>query len=220
MRKTTERRVLTRLTACAAAVLLAGTAACSADGDTRADATARPATPAAACTYTWSGVQQRDVLTGVAEEQVFGEGGGRLTRPLKRVHNPSTGATTETGPEAGAKDVLLSLAAHLEGTGTEAPFDRASFVRAGRPAPALDGNTTATSGAGTLVAYAFVRQVTGDYRRTCTGGKPSTGSATSWTTEGSGVLDCKEPSSTFDEGEPSREAALRSCPPGSPAARS
>ncbi|MEU2658690.1 hypothetical protein ABZ615_25665 [Streptomyces sp. NPDC007325] len=201
-------------TACVVAGLLATTAACSSDDQARPDPTATPTAKCATGTYAWSDVVRRDVLTGVAEKQTFGKNGGMLTQPLRRLHTPRTEATTETGPKVEPVAALRSLGAHIGGAGKDS-----AFSEAGRPAPDVDGNTTDTSGPGTLVTYAYVEEVTAAFRRTCAGGEPSTGRATSWTVEGSGVLDCGQPQTAFDDSEPAREAALLSCAPGAPATK-
>ncbi|MFF2777342.1 hypothetical protein ACFVU3_20820 [Streptomyces sp. NPDC058052] len=208
-----------RLTACAVTALLAGAAtACTSDGGTRTSATARPAATTDACatagTYTWSGVGQREVLTGVAEKQTFEENGGKLTQPLKRLHTPRTEATTVKGPKIDAGAVLRSLGAHIGGGGEDSVFSEA-----GRPAPELDEEIHSTSGPGTLVAYTYVRVVTGEFSRACPGGEPSTGRATSWVGDGTGVLECDQPRAALKDSEPALEAALLSCGPDAPAAK-
>ncbi|MFF9145822.1 hypothetical protein ACF1BN_13285 [Streptomyces sp. NPDC014861] len=197
--------------ACAVAPLLAATAACTSDDGARPAGAAKAAE---ACAYAWSNVVERDVLTGVAKRQTFGEDGGRLTQPLRRLHTPRTEAATETGPRTDPATALRSLGAHVGGGGEDS-----AFAEAGRPAPDLDTIRSAASGPGTLVSYAYVREVTADFRRTCTGGEPSTGSATSWSVDGGGVLRCEESRADLEGSGPALEAALRSCGPGAPATR-
>lgn len=200
------------VTACAVTALLATTAACSSGGDARPAQAAKTTAACASGTYAWSGVVQREVLTGVARKQTFGRNGGKLTQPLRRLHTPRTEATTETGPKIDPVTALRSLGAHIGGGGEDS-----AFSEAGRPAPRLDGNRSETSGPGTLVAYAFVTEVTADFRRTCPGGEPSTGRATSWSADGSGVLGCAESQLDLEDSEPALEAALLSCERDAPA---
>ncbi|MFD4371205.1 hypothetical protein [Streptomyces sp. NPDC058486] len=210
------------LAACAATVLLAGTAACSSDGDTRPAATervshaARSSAPTACSggTYTWFNVERRDVLTGVAEKETLGKGGGRLTRAIARLHSPRTAVTMETGPAVDAAAALRSLGAHIGGGGEDS-----SFAEAGRTAPDLDPGITDVQGAGTIVQYSFVRLATGDFRYSCPGGKPSAGRATSWIVDGTGILDCDEPAKVLKDSAPGRDAARLSCGPKAPATK-
>ncbi|WP_282694596.1 hypothetical protein [Streptomyces sp. CC208A] len=211
--------------ACAVAVLLAGTAACSSGGEARTAPPQRPAgaakstakDTASACAggaFLWFNVEQRDVLTGVTEKQTLGKGGGALTHRPARLHTPRTGVTTETGPEADARATLRSLGAHIGGDGEDSAFSEPS-----RPAPKLDGGRTSVTGAGTFVEFSYVRQVTADFRHTCADGTASTGRATSWTVDGSGVLDCAEPSKGLQDSAPGLAAARLSCDPGAPAVK-
>lgn len=212
----TTKSVKSWMAAGAVAALLTGTAACTSDGDARATATTSPAapaksTPATACangTYAWLDVDERDVLTGVAAKQVLGKGGGKLTEPMRRLHTPRVAVDMASGPKVDAAAALRSLGAHIGGAGEDS-----TFSETGRPAPDLDGRDTAVDGPGTFVAYAYVREVVADFRLTCPGGEPSTGSAVSWYVDGSGVLDCTEPPKSLKESEAAEAAARLSCGP-------
>ncbi|GHJ92381.1 hypothetical protein SNE510_19000 [Streptomyces sp. NE5-10] len=207
---------------CALAALLAGTAACTSDGDARPAATQRPAgaaksTVATACadgTFAWINVEQRDVLTGVAAPQRLGKGGGRLTNPMRSLHTPRTEATTETGPKVDAAAALRSLGRHVGGAGEDA-----GFSEVGRSAPGVEGRPTSLDGPGTIVEYAFVREVVADFRYTCPDARASTGRATGWMVDGTGLLDCDEPVRSLEDSRPARAAARLSCRPDAPAAK-
>ncbi|MFJ5710816.1 hypothetical protein [Streptomyces sp. NPDC093105] len=210
----TRKSVSRWMAAGAVAALLGGTAACSSDGGTQAAVSQRPAaaargaatTACASGTYVWFNVVQRDVLTGVAEKQVLGKGGGDLTRPLTRLHTPRTGVTTETGPKVDAAAALRSLGSHIGGAGEDSVFSET-----GRPAPDLDGNPTHVDGPGAIVEYTYVREVVGDFRLTCPGGEPSTGRAVGWSVDGMGILDCAEPPRALKDSEAAQAAARLSC---------
>ncbi|MFE6224983.1 hypothetical protein [Streptomyces sp. NPDC057854] len=219
MTTTTMRTARDRLAVCATVALLAGTAACTSGGDGRATATGRPTTAAPSATacaggaYAWSDVVERAVLTGVADRQVLGAGGGKLTEPLRRVHTPRTAVDTESGPKADPVATLRSLGARVGGAGEDD-----AFADPGQPAPDLGASGTDVDGAGTFVWYAYVREVTGAFRLTCPGGEPSTGTAVGWSVDGTGVLDCDEPRSALEDSEAALAAARASCG-DAPAAR-
>ncbi|MFI9295915.1 hypothetical protein [Streptomyces gardneri] len=214
------------LSACAVAVVLAGTAACTSDGDgPPARATATPT--AAACkngTYAWFNVDERDVLTGIAEKQkITAKGGGELTNKLRPLHTPRVAVTFEKGSRVGdAKDVLRSLGIHI---GEIEQVDAADgstheFTNVRRAAPDINDGSTRMLGPGTFVEYASVRQVTADFQYTCGTGGPVTGRATSWTIDGGGMLECFTPiKPTAKKGDPSLAAARLSCGPDAPASK-
>ncbi|MFB7278702.1 hypothetical protein ACFCZV_16450 [Streptomyces hydrogenans] len=207
---------------CALAALLAGTAACTSDDGTRPTATQRPSGPAkspvpTACadgTFVWINVDQRDVLTGVAAAQKLGKGGGELTNPMRSLHTPRTDVATETGPKVDAAAALRSLGRHIGGAGEDAVF-----AEVGRSAPGVEGNPTSIDGPGTIVEYAFVREVVADFRHTCPDAGASTGRATGWMVDGTGVLDCDEPVKSLEDSRPAQAAARLSCPPDAPAVK-
>ncbi|MFD3661869.1 hypothetical protein ACFWVF_14925 [Streptomyces sp. NPDC058659] len=208
------------LSACAVVTLIAGTSACTSDGPEPAE---RPTHAAAdtACangTYAWFNVDKRDVLTGVAEKQTLGKGGGELTHKLAPVHTPRVTVTFEKGPRVDAKAALRSLGAHIGDT--DATGDGGyEFADVRRPAPDLAAGSTSVDGAGTFVDYAWVKQVTADFRYTCADGKRAAGRATSWSIDGSGVLECAESIRDVKEGSPVLVAARLSCGPDAPAAK-
>ncbi|MFD5428348.1 hypothetical protein [Streptomyces sp. NPDC127084] len=218
----------TFLSACAVSALLAGTAACAPSGGEPADKAKRTvgATPAvkaeravdATCengTYTWFNVDKRHVLTGVAEAQKLGKGGGTLTNKLRPLHTPRVAVTFEKGPRAGAEAALRSLGAHIGGT--DAADRDSEFADVRRPVPDLNDGSASTPGDGTFVIYGWVQQVTADFQYTCGEGKQGAGRATSWIDIGSGALDCTVPLGN-EVGDPALDAARLSCGPDSPAA--
>ncbi|MFI6420244.1 hypothetical protein ACIBG6_22940 [Streptomyces sp. NPDC050842] len=215
----------TWLSACAVVTLIAGTAACTSDGPERAAKPTRAAAATAAAdtacangTYAWFNVDKRDVLTGVAEKQKLGKGGGKLTNKLAPLHTPRVTVTFEKGPRVRAEAVLRSLGLHVD-EGDAADGVAGEFTNVRRPAPDLNAGRTRVDGAGTFVDYAYVRQVTADFRYTCADGKRAVGRATSWIIDGAGVLECAQPLRDMEAGEPALTAARLSCGPDAPAAK-
>ncbi|MFI1660486.1 hypothetical protein ACH4ZU_37100 [Streptomyces sp. NPDC020472] len=207
------------LSACAVAALLAGAVACTSEGGGTAERTTR--TTGAVCangTYTWSDVDVRDVLTGVAEKQQLGKGGGALTHEPAPLHVPATAVTFEKGPRVDARAVLRSLAARV-GEADAAEGDDHEFTDVHRPAPDFRSDATSVDGAGTFVEYAWVREVGADFQYSCGDGRRAAGHAVGWTVDGSGVLECSTPVTNAKAGEMALEAARLSCGPDSPAAR-
>ncbi|MFF3838048.1 hypothetical protein [Streptomyces sp. NPDC001930] len=214
----------TVLSACAVAALMAGTAACTSDGDgppTKAAA----ATPAAGTTckggtYSWFNVDKRDVLTGVAEKEKVSRKGARLTHKLAPLHTPRTAVTFEKGSREGdAKAALRSLAVLIGEAKADDPGASRAFSDVRRPAPDINSGSTSIDGVGTIVQYAWVEQVTADFRYVCGSGKPVTGRATSWVIDGTGLVSCSTPIKDAKEGEPALTAARLSCDPGAPASK-
>ncbi|MER5840085.1 hypothetical protein ABT099_07155 [Streptomyces prasinus] len=215
----------TFLSACVLAVVLAGTAACTSDGDgptAKAKATAK-ATADTTCedgAYAWFNVDERDVLTGVAEKEEIGGKGARLTHKLTPLHTPRTAVAFEKGSRAGdAKAALRSLAVLIGEANADDDGVSSEFTNVHRSAPDLDNGSTTIDGAGTIVQYAWVKQVTADFRYTCGDGEPVTGRATGWVIDGSGLLECSTPIENVKEGAPALAAARLSCGPDAPAAK-
>ncbi|SEB59872.1 hypothetical protein [Streptomyces sp. TLI_105] len=209
----------TGLSACAVAALLAGTVACTNEGDGAGEQATR--TTGAVCangTYTWSDVDVRDVLTGVTEKQQLGKGGGGLTDEPAPLHVPVTAVTFEKGPRVDAGAVLRSLAVRV-GEADAAEGDGHGFADVHRPAPGFRSDVTTVDGAGTFVEYAWVREVGADFQYSCGDGRRAAGHAVGWTVDGSGVLECSTPITNAKAGEVALEAARLSCGPDSLAAR-
>ncbi|MFJ3537187.1 hypothetical protein ACIPQA_17150 [Streptomyces sp. NPDC090109] len=214
----------TLLSACAVVAVLAGTAACTSSGG-GATAGAEPKaapTADAVCeggVYSWFNVDKRDVLTGVAEKEKVERKGAALTHALTRLHTPRVAVTFEKGSRAiEAKAVLQALAVRIGVAEADDDGVSTAFADVHRPAQNLGGGTTTIDGVGTVVRYAWVEQVTADFRYACGAGKPVTGRATSWVVDGSGLLECSTPIEGAKEGEPALTAARLSCDPGAPAA--
>ncbi|MEU2235034.1 hypothetical protein [Streptomyces vietnamensis] len=207
------------LSACAVAALLSGAVACTSEsGGTAAPPTQAIRTACANGTYTWFNVDTRDVLTSVAAKQKLGRKGGAVTNEQMPLHTPTTAVTFEKGPRVDAVAVLRSLGAHIGDT-EAAEGDVYAFADVHRPAPKPDSNRTVVEGPGTIVEYAFVRQVTADFQYTCGKGERAAGRAIGWTIDGSGVLECSTPIENAKAGDVGAEAARLSCGPESPAAR-
>ncbi|MBT2398119.1 hypothetical protein [Streptomyces sp. ISL-100] len=218
----------TCLSACAVAALLAGTAACTSDGGeptgkgSRAADAAPVSAGTTACedgTYAWFNLDKRDVLTGVAEKQKLGKGGGKLTHKLAPLHTPRVAVTFEKGARVDAEAALRSLGVHIGDTNAADNDDGYAFADVRRSAPDLNADSTSVDGAGTYVNFAWVRQVTADFQYSCGDGERVAGRATSWIVDGSGVVECSEPIGNPKVGRPALTAARLSCGPDAPAAK-
>jgi hypothetical protein len=211
----------------ATAVLAAGAAACSgggANGDGRSGGTTGK-TVVQACaggTFTWSGITKTDRLTGVSEVQRIGAGGGGLTNRLRRVYTPGPSVRTE-GPSVSAAEVLYSLGKKIGEIDSDAPAlakdDSGTtyvFADPKAEAPRLESGFTRVDGSGEFVTYTGVREVTGDFRYACPGGRTTTGHAGNRTGDLDGLLNCEE---SVDRNALARPAARRSCASGSAATR-
>ncbi len=161
-------------------------------------------------------MDRRSVLTGVAEKQTLGEGGGALTHEVRPLRTPRVAVDFDRGPRIDAKAVLRSLGARTGDVGADG--DATGFTDVHRPAPDPRTGGTEMEGAGTFVTYSWVEQVVADFQYTCGSGERSTGRATSWVVDGSGVLECSVPVEGAKEGDPALAAARFSCGPHAPAA--
>ncbi|MFJ7125036.1 hypothetical protein [Streptomyces sp. NPDC098101] len=215
----------TLLSACAVVVVLAGAGACSSGGG-GATAEAGPTAVKVAdavCeggVYSWFNVDKREVLTGVSEKEKVDRKGAGLTHALTRLHTPRTAVTFEKGSRAvDAKAALRALAVHVGVAEADDDGVSTAFADVHRPAQNLDDAGTTIDGVGTVVRYAWVEQVTADFRYACGDGKPVTGRATGWAVDGSGLLECSTPIEDAKEGKPALAAARLSCDPGAPAAK-
>ncbi|MEE1816387.1 hypothetical protein PUR59_15365 [Streptomyces sp. SP18ES09] len=207
------------LTACGVAALLAGAVACTDGGAGPAEPTAKAtAAPCANGTYTWFNVDRRDVLTGVAAKQKLGKGGGTLTNRIAPLHTPLTAVTFVKGPQADVKATLLSLGARFKDSDA-ALGDAYDFADVHRALPKNEPNSTVVQGAGEIVEYTWVREMTGDFRYTCGDAEPTTGRAIGWDTDGAGILECSTTVPKAGERQPVLEAARMACGPDSPAAK-
>ena len=89
----------------------AGLAGCTGGGDGDRKAAARSSAPTAvakACangSFTWTGVEKTDRLTGVTAPEPSGDRTIRTTNPIERVYTPKPSVRTE-GPSLSAAEVL------------------------------------------------------------------------------------------------------------------
>ncbi|NUQ97212.1 MAG: hypothetical protein HOY79_11855 [Streptomyces sp.] len=205
----------------AGVVLVAGLTGCSGGGDGMAAAKSSAPAVAKACangTFSWSGVKKTEKLTGFSGVQMLGKGGGPLSGPLTRVYTPRK-SVKASGPAVSPAEVLFSLgkkAGAIESDARTLAEDTSGFTDVHAKAPSLDGGRTTVEGAGEIVKYRAVREVTGDFSYTCPGGTTAKGHAGSWQDDITGVLDCQE---SVGHSGIAREAARHSCEPGSPATR-
>ncbi|MFI5675125.1 hypothetical protein [Streptomyces cellulosae] len=213
-----------------AVVLGAGLADCagggSGGGDSgRPDRSGRAATAARACadgTFTWSGVTKRDRLTGVSEVQRIGHGGGRLENRLEPVYTPGPSVRAD-GPDVSAAEVLFSLGKKVGEIDSAAPTlekDHSgttySFADPKATAPALESGFSRVDETGLFVTYSGVREVAGDFRYSCPGGRPTTGHARNDTARLNGLVSCDE---SAGKNALALQAARRSCAAGSAATK-
>lgn len=206
------------LVAAVAACLVVGAASFAVGRTTAPETAAAGAKPApqksaAPCqggTYTWFGVHEEPLLTGVSEVWPNGE-----QRPLVAVARPQRAVHAPRGAGVDPRRTLHSLAQHI---GEAEPGDEADSLAFADPSDTyeLDGGgfELDDDGAGT-VEWAQVTSVTAQFRLECGDGGVAYGQAESWTGDGSGVLGCQEP--LTDASATAREAALLSCGGDDPA---
>ncbi|MFE4380030.1 hypothetical protein ACFRPD_10645 [Streptomyces cyaneofuscatus] len=200
-------------------MILTGTAACTSDGD-RPTAKATADIVCEGGAYSWFNVDKRDVLTGVADKEKIGKKGARLTHKLAPLHTARTAVTFEKGSREGdAKAALRSLAVLIGEANADDDAVSTEFTNVHRSVPDLNSGSITIDDVGTFVQYAWVKQVTADFRYTCQDGKPVTGRATGWAIDGSGLLECSTPIKNVKEGQPALAAARLSCDPDAPAAK-
>jgi len=192
----------------------------------------RPAVPSPvptekACedgTYTWSGIQRTNRLTGVSRtHQVIGELSGNeqaVEMPLQRVFAPQVSVTAQ-GPALPSAEILFSLGkktGEIDSTARTLAEDDTeyAFTEAGSRPPALEPLSFVPSTLGTFVGYEGVVEVRGDFRYTCADGSVVQGRAQSWTDPTGGDLNCEKPlgGNAF-----ALLAARRSCEPNAVALR-
>ncbi|MHC5904454.1 hypothetical protein ACVNF4_11190 [Streptomyces sp. S6] len=188
-----------------------------------------PVPTAQACkdgTYTWSGIQRTDRLTGVsAAVEVSGElidKSQKLELPERRVFTPQISVTAQ-GPALPSAEILFSLGkktGEIDSTARTLAEDDGGgylFTEVGNHPVALDGTSITPNAAGTFVSYEGVVEVRGNFRYTCADGSVVQGQAQSWTDSVGGVFQCDKP---LDADAFRRLAAQRSCKPNDAALRS
>jgi hypothetical protein len=158
----------------------------------------------------------------VSEVQRIGEGGGRLTHRMQRVYTPGPSVRTE-GPSVSAAEVLYSLGkkiGEIDSDATTLAKDDSGttyvFADPKAEAPVLESGFSRVDGAGQFVSYAGVREVVGDFRYSCSGGRTTTGHARNYTVDLDGLLSCDE---SVDKDTLALQAARRSCAAGSAATK-
>ncbi|MFI6806978.1 hypothetical protein ACIBO6_18420 [Streptomyces luteogriseus] len=206
-------------------VLVTGLGACTGgEGEDKADQgrkTAKPVVTACANgTFTWSHLTERDRLTGVADPERLGKGGGALRNPMRRVYTPTPSVRAD-GPAPSPAEILFSLGKKTGEIDSEARTlaqadDTWSFTDVRQPAPELDNDRVEPRTAGEYLQYAGVREVAADFRYSCPDGRTVSGHARNWTVDFTVLTDCAErPDSPL-----AREVAQHSCEQTSDAARS
>ncbi|MER5432963.1 hypothetical protein [Streptomyces sp. NPDC002588] len=224
-----QRRI--RAAGVAAVALAAGLTACTGgsddDGGKRSAAPGASASPVAgkrACpdgTYTWTGVQETERLTGLSEPEALGKGGGRLTYPLTRLYTPRQSVESR-GAALPSAEVLFSLGRKTglieSGAATPAEDGTADvFTDVHAKAPEINGQEVSeVDGAGHFVQYAYTTEVAGDFRYSCADGTAVRGHAVGWKADGGGVLDCDE---SVGDAALARDAARLACDAGTAATR-
>ncbi|WP_436738749.1 hypothetical protein [Streptomyces sp. BBFR102] len=216
----TRRAVLAAVAAC----LVVGAASFAVGRSTAPEAGATGAGPApvksaAPCrggTYTWFGVHEEPLLTGVSRASSRkGE-----TPPLVAVARPKRAVHAPRGAGVDPRETLYSLALHIGEAGPDDADDGKNSLAFADPADAyeLDGGGIEfddDDGTGT-VEWAQVASVRAQFRLECGDGRDVYGRAESWTVDGAGVLACQEPL-TDGASATAREAALLSCAGDDPA---
>ncbi|MFD5949615.1 hypothetical protein ACFWAZ_26545 [Streptomyces collinus] len=198
-------------------VLVTGLTGCTGDaGGDKADEGRKPGKAVAkTCSdgsFTWSGVTQRDRLTGVSDPEPLDEGGGSLQNRIRRVYTPRPSVRAD-GPAPSPAEILFSLGKKIGAidsdarTLAEVSGDTWAFTDARLPAPELDDGRVSPHAAGEFVQYAGVREVAADFRYTCPDGRTVSGHARNWTVDISGLTDCDERPDTAL----GREVARHSC---------
>ncbi|MFD7892974.1 hypothetical protein ACFV3O_32085 [Streptomyces albidoflavus] len=171
------------------------------------------AEPCQGGTYTWFGVREEPLLTGVSRASEKGE-----ETPLVAVARPRKAVDAPRGAGVDTRRTLYSLALHIGEAGLddgEAGQEGLAFADPALPY-ALDGGGVEVDGDGVgTVEWAQVTSVTGQFRLECGDGRTVYGQAESWTVDGAGVLDCQEP--LTDATPTARDAALLACEGDDPA---
>ncbi|MGA5292494.1 hypothetical protein ACPCKV_00985 [Streptomyces koyangensis] len=210
------------LVAAVAACLVVGAASFavgrSTAPETAAAAGAEPvarqsAVPCQGGTYTWFGVREEPLLTGVSRASQKGE-----ETPLAAVARPRKAVDAPRGAGVDTRRTLHSLALHIgeaELDDGDADKDSLAFADPSRPYDLDDGGVEVDGDGVGTVEWAEVTTVTGQFRLECGDGRTVHGQAESWTVDGAGVLDCQEP--LTDATSTARDAALLACGGDEPA---
>ncbi|MEU6378209.1 hypothetical protein [Streptomyces sp. NPDC046909] len=184
--------------------LAAGLTACSGDSDARAGACADG-------TFSWSGVQRTQKVLKLADPITIARTTASYNAKLQVVDTVVYHQTVSpVPPGAGSTGVLDSLAGHLG-------VDESLGGSRGRVDSRYEGTYVEGTGLekGAYYAWSYIDLVDADFTYTCEDGEPVKGHVRSWDEIGSDLRSCAEPAPS----ESGREAAARSCPTGSRAAK-
>ncbi|MGW2380315.1 hypothetical protein [Streptomyces sp. NPDC001658] len=203
MRGTAQR---VRVAGLATAALAAGLTACTGGEDERVEACTDG-------TYAWSGVQRSEKLVELADPITFKKTTASYSAELKPVDDTVHRVTVSTAPKGvDAAGVIKALGKHLK---VEEPLAGPSETWS----PAEQGHYfEAGSGGykGSYYSWGSLALVDADFTYACGSNEPVKGHVSTWEGTGSGFLPCSlDPS----DSPAAREAALRTCPEGSPAAK-
>ncbi|WP_405906792.1 hypothetical protein OG742_15335 [Streptomyces sp. NBC_00828] len=215
-----ERALRNTAAGLAAAALLVGAAGCTSGGagDDKQD-------KAASCTqgtYTWSGIEREQKLTGLADPIRLKKKTDSVSVDLKPLRSVSYKPhMTSMAPGVRAADAIKALGRHLKAAQPlAAPSEPAVPSEVGEHFEAHTGDLQ-----GAYYAWTYVDLVEADFTYTCRGGgtDPVTGHVLTWETTGTGFLTCGDPIDAADLASPDaaeRSAARQTCPADSPAAKS
>lgn len=163
-------------------------------------------------------------LSALSDVETLGSGGGKFTQRKRRVWWPEASVSSR-GPELPSRDVLFSLAEFVGEAQEGDDADSLAFTDVARKPGDPDASRAVSSeGGGRFVQYDEASVVEADFRYTCPRTEAVTlGHAKSWTTEGSGSVECgtRLHASEGSRADLSvaREAARLSCGPKSAAAQ-
>ncbi|MFI6942134.1 hypothetical protein ACIBI4_22920 [Streptomyces sp. NPDC050418] len=197
--------------------LSAGATACTSSGSPEEAAPQRQSCGKDA--YTWSSVQRRTELSGLAKPihvTKDGRGYNATFEPVDgRSHKASVlGASAARGPRPA--DTVKALGRLLDVSPLGRPGEKATD-----PGRLTLSDTRAA--AGHYFAYVYVPLVDADYTYRCGSAAPAEGHVSTWSGTGTAALPCSEriernPADDPDLADVAHEAALARCPAGSPAA--
>ncbi|KUO21949.1 hypothetical protein AQJ91_06455 [Streptomyces dysideae] len=189
----------------AAVVMVAGLTACTGGTDDRAEACTDG-------TYTWSGVQRSEKLTELADPIFFEKTTASYSAKLKRVDDTVYRPTVSVPPKGvDAAGVIKALGRHLK---VEEPLADPTETYGLEDEHYFESATGDHKGA--YYAWGYIKLVDADFTYTCGSGEPIKGHVRTWDGTGSGFLPCASEPSDITTG---RDAAVRTCPEGSPATK-
>ncbi|MGH4034029.1 hypothetical protein ACQB60_34430 [Actinomycetota bacterium Odt1-20B] len=201
------KRILTA--SAAVALLVTGTAACTFGGREASS------TECKSGTYTWSDVQRKDTLTGLAKPIRFKKKASHYVadiKPLPRGHHQVTFTAETSGPEA--KGALKSLGRQLKLDGKLASLGE----EVGHSAVGFEDESDSTL-KGAYYAWSSADIVKAEFSYRCNGAQPVHGSVLTWESSGTGFLPCTDRQEEDEEADKAALTAARErCPQGSPAA--